>query len=314
MPSTPKLRFRYRYIILTAIFGVALYVIVPQLGDLRTSWHLLRHLNPLWTVLAVVLTALTYFAAAATYCLLAFKPLRYKQMVLIQLAAMFINRLLPGGIGASGANYAYLRRAKHSQTQAASMIAINNILGILGHGLLIGMALAFFTDPGSLPQRHSLPLATSSKTAGVLAVLLLIVVLTFRNRLDAIKTEVLKQVFSYRKRPLRLPAALLTSMFLTFSNMLSLGACALALNIHLSLLSVFLVFSFGVAGGATIPTPGGLGGFEAGLVAGFVAYNIPVSAAFALALLYRLVSYWLPLAVGALSFVICQRRQLFISS
>lgn len=312
MPPALKPRLSYRYILLVGIFGVALYIIVPQLGDLRTSWHVLRHIKPVWAVLAVCLTAVTYFAAAATYCLLAFRPLRYGQVVLVQLAAMFINRLLPGGIGAVGANYAYLRRSGHSQAQAASVVAINNMLGLVGHGLLVVGTLAIFSQSAAILPRSSLSLSFFIKSVGAVATALIILVLIFgRQRLAKITIDLRNQLFSYRKRPGRLPAALLTSMLLTLSNVLCLWACASALSIHLSWVGTLLVFSFGVAGGAAIPTPGGLGGFEAGLVAGFVAYNVPISAAFALALLYRLISYWLPLAVGALSFIVCQRRQLF---
>ena len=56
------------------------------------------------------------------------------------------------------------------------------------------------------------------------------------------------------------------------------------------------------------PTPGGLGGVEAGLVAGLVAYRVASADALAAVLVYRLVSYWLMLAIGAAAFVIAERR------
>lgn len=49
-------------------------------------------------------------------------------------------------------------------------------------------------------------------------------------------------------------------------------------------------------------------GAEAGLVAGFVAYGIPADRALAIALLYRFLTYWLPLLPGFVAFVIVQRR------
>src|SRR5438128_357164 len=99
--------FKRRYILLMLVFVLALYVLIPQIGAFKASWHVLSRPVASWTLLAVLMTALTYLAAAGTYCLLAFQPLRYGKTALIQLAAMFINRLLPGGVGALGANYAY---------------------------------------------------------------------------------------------------------------------------------------------------------------------------------------------------------------
>jgi uncharacterized protein (TIRG00374 family) len=83
----------------------------------------------------------------------------------------------------------------------------------------------------------------------------------------------------------------------------------LALGIHLSFVPTLLILTFGVGAGAATPTPGGLGGFEAGLVGGFVAYDVNASAALAIALLYRLISYWLTLLIGAGAFIFCQRQK-----
>jgi uncharacterized protein (TIRG00374 family) len=105
----------------------------------------------------------------------------------------------------------------------------------------------------------------------------------------------------------------MSSILLTLSNVLCLGCCALALGVHLPFLIVLLIFSFGLGTGTATPTPGGLGGFEAGLTAGFIAYHVASPAALATALLYRLISYWLPLVVGALALLIAQRQRLFIT-
>jgi uncharacterized membrane protein YbhN (UPF0104 family) len=310
--SNTKLRPNRRYLLLVVILLLALYVLLPQLGGFQSSWHLLSRPVPSWAAAAVGLTTLTYLAAAVTYCLLAFRPLPYGRVVLVQLAAMFINRLLPGGIGALGANYAYLRRARHSLSQAAGVVAVNNLLGALGHGLLLAGALAVFPGSMTIPPGHSRSAGFIVKLAVGLAVLLAASALVFGRRKFASKTaEVRGQLLSYRRRPGRLSAALLSSMLLTLCNVSCLACCALALGVHLPFLAILLIFSFGIGAGTVTPTPGGLGGFEAALAAGFIAYHVASPAALAVALLYRLVSYWLPLPFGAAAFIICQKRQLF---
>jgi uncharacterized membrane protein YbhN (UPF0104 family) len=298
------------YFLLVGLLVVALYVLVPQLGDFRSSWHLLRHPLPGWTAAAIGLTALTYLAAAATYWWLALKPLRYGQMVLVQLAAMFVNRLLPAGLGALGTNYAYLRHSRHSPAQAASVVAINNLLGGLGHGLLVVVTLAAFSGRTVILPIHDHYGDWLAPIIIGVGLLLIMAASLGRQRFKRWVDDILEQLLNYRQRPWKLPAALLSSMALTLCNVLCLLCCGVALGVHLPFVVILLIFSFGLGAGTATPTPGGLGGFEAGLAAGFIAYHVAGPLALATALLYRLVSYWLPLVAGAPAFVICQRRHL----
>jgi len=58
-----------------------------------------------------------------------------------------------------------------------------------------------------------------------------------------------------------------------------------------------------------MPIPGGIGVAEAGLTAGFVAVGVPNATAFAAALTYRLISYYLPPIWGFFAFRWLQRRR-----
>ena len=53
---------------------------------------------------------------------------------------------------------------------------------------------------------------------------------------------------------------------------------------------------------AAAPTPGGLGALEAALVAGFTGVGMESGVAVAAVLSYRLVTYWLPILPGWISF------------
>ena len=61
---------------------------------------------------------------------------------------------------------------------------------------------------------------------------------------------------------------------------------------------------------AAAPTPGGLGALEAALVAGFTGVGMDSGVAVAAVLSYRLVTYWLPILPGWLSFHVLERRGL----
>jgi uncharacterized membrane protein YbhN (UPF0104 family) len=312
MAVTPvRPRFNRRYLLSVAILALAIYVLLPQFGDFRSSWHLLSHPVASWTGLAVLLTALTYLSAAATYCLLAFKPLVYKDTVVVELGAMFINRLLPGGIGALGANYAYLRKKAHSQAQAATVVAVNNLLGFIGHNLLIFVTLLVAGSSAVMIEHNGSGFSGNLKYALLAGLVLLATALLIgRRKVLRALNDLRKQFMDYRHRPLRLGLALLSSMSLTLGNILCLYACAMAIGVHLTFAVAAVIFTFGISAGTVTPTPGGLGGFEAGLVAGLTAYHVAGPRALAIALLYRLISYWLALAVGAVALISAQRRQL----
>ena len=61
---------------------------------------------------------------------------------------------------------------------------------------------------------------------------------------------------------------------------------------------------------AAAPTPGGLGALEAALVAGFTGVGLDPGIAVAAVLCYRLVTYWLPILPGWISFHLLERRNL----
>ena len=310
-----KLSIDRRQIFVALLIVLALYVLLPQLSVFRDSWHVLGDLRPAWALLAVGLTLGTYLCASLTYYFLAFIRLHYRQVVVVEFAAMLVNRLLPAGVGALGANYAYLRHRRHNQTQAATIVAINNIVGIVGHALIVAVALLLASDY----SRHLAAMSASkAKTTvwivvGIICILVLLGLIFVRKRLRETLSNIGTQFRVYKQHPWKLSGALLSSMALTLCNILCLYSCMLALGVHLPFIVVALVFSFGLSTGTVTPTPGGLGGFEAGLTAGFVAYHVSSASALAIALLFRLISYWLMLAIGAPAFIVSQHKHLFSS-
>lgn len=305
--STSLPRATRRRWLLALVLLVALYGLLPQIGSFHDSLRLLPQARPSQLLLALLATGLTYFAAAGNYCWLAPRRLPYARTLLVQPACMFINRLLPAGIGGIGANYVYLRKNRHTRAQAGSVVAANNLLGMIAHVLLLIVLLALFHD--RLPALHlSGGYGWVGKVLVVIIVITLIAASRWRRRLERAGRGILRQLFTYRQRPGRLGGALLTSMALTLCNVISFWYCAQALHARLGIVAALLVFTLGVALGTAIPTPGGLGGVEAGLVAGLVAYHLPASTALATVLLYRLMSFWLALIVGGALFLAVRRR------
>jgi len=297
-----------RNIVIILIGLLVMYAVLPQIGSFHRSLSLVRHAQLSWFVAAILISTASYFAAGLVYICLAQKPLPYTRTVLVQLASMFTNRLLPAGIGALGTNYQFLRRHKHSAAQALTVVSVNNLLGFVGNMLLVGIMLLVL--PAGSRSVHLPHLSQTAVLVGAVTIILVALALLtlFRKKLKDISRQIISALAHYRAQPLQLILALASSMLLTMCYTGCLYAAGQAVGIHLSVAAVLICMSAGVAGSTAVPTPGGLGGAEAGLVAGLSAYGIPGAQALAAVLLYRICTYWLALLGGSIAFLVAGRR------
>jgi uncharacterized protein (TIRG00374 family) len=94
----------------------------------------------------------------------------------------------------------------------------------------------------------------------------------------------------------------------TFSYILCLAVSVLAVGGHASLPAIAVVFLTGNAIGSAVPTPGGLGAIEAALTAGLTAAGLPGSEALSAVLVFRLITFWLPIPIGWVALGYLQRH------
>lgn len=85
-----------------------------------------------------------------------------------------------------------------------------------------------------------------------------------------------------------------------------LWACFKGLGQDVPLTVILLGYLLGQLGGI-LPLPGGLGGVDGGLIGVLVLYGTPLAAAAAAVLVYRLILFWVPLAIGGAAFVALRR-------
>ncbi len=289
------------------VLGAGVYVLVRNWPTVSHSLSLARDADPIWLLGALLLMCLTFVIAAGIYSALALHPLRYRQTVLIEIATMFVGKLLPAGLGGLGLHGVYLYKRRHTAAEATAVVSVNNLVGMAAHLLLllgVGLLSPVVFERLQLHVELDWRIALGS----LLAVLAVLAAPVVRRRI----TQFLRNMWlSARKVRLhRLLRALGLAMLLTVTYTLMLLCSARSVGIELSLLQIFVVFTVGMLAGTASPTPGGLVGAEAGLFAGLTAYGVAAPDAGAVVLLFRLVSYWLPLVPGALALVAARRRQL----
>ncbi|HUD10626.1 MAG TPA: lysylphosphatidylglycerol synthase transmembrane domain-containing protein [Candidatus Saccharimonadales bacterium] len=299
-----------RQLINLGIVLLLFYAVLPQIDRFRASFKVIEHSQPGWIVVALGCSLATSFIATGTYLLLAKKRIPYPRTLAVQLASLFVNRILPAGIGAIGLNFEYLRKQRHSQSSAGAVVATNNLLGLLGHLLLLTIVvLTTSVSFSQLAQPH-IASAVYWFILGI-AVIILVVLAWFRKFRDKLLREilgVLKDIRGYRTHPVRLLIALGLSMGLTTLYSFCLFTCARAVGVDLAFGQALIVLTVGVAGATIAPTPGGLIGAEAGLFAGLLVFKVTFAEALAIVLIYRFLTYWLALIIGAVAWGFIRRR------
>lgn len=305
------LRLQPKRLLLMLALVLLLYVVIPQLGEVQQSVSRLSHAHAGWIIVSGLSYLMASLFSVGVYRLITPRRLPLARTAIVQYAGSFANRLLPAGIGALGVDYMYLRKQKCTQPAALAALLLNNVLGTFGHVLLlIGIVLVAPSTLTALEFDFKLRSMTGLMVllGAVTVVVVLLVMRRLRTRLVGAVRAIWKQLRNYRRKPVRVTGALLFSIGITLAHVMSLWAAAQALDLGITVAEAVVVLAAGVLLGAVIPSPGGLGGAEAGLVAGLVAFSMPAAGAVAIAILYRLASYWLGFAVGSVAFVMVTRR------
>lgn len=311
-PNHHQLKINKSAVLALSVLLVAIYVFLPQIKDLKTSATLARHADRGWIAFAAILVIVTYIFATLSYQLLARHSLKIRRTLLIQISSACVNRLLPAGLGGLSLNTAYLYNNKHKIAEASTVAATNNLLGVVGHLLVLGVALLFL--PSSIKFTNGFNVSRGiyiSVIVIALGLIAMVVVLPkTRHWLEDFSWQVIRDIAAYRKKPVRLLIALCSSIALTLCYVFALFACMLSFGVHLDFTQVLVIFTLGSVVGVATPTPGGLIGIEAGLIAGFVAFGISGPEALAIVLTYRFLSYWLPILPGFIALVYTRKKHL----
>ncbi len=295
-------------VIVLVLFLLLLYVTLPRMGNFSESFSALTDATILPLFAAGVFLALTFVVSGAIYWLLALRPISYGRMFVVQLSSAFTNRVLPAGVGGPVLIVQYLHRSGFRLPESLAMVGANAVLGWVAHGVLLVLGLSLVgTD--ALPA-VALPWQTiglsAAVTAGLLAAIGLILP-ELRRRIGHFLHETGRSLTTYREHPGKLSGALIMAAVLTLCYVAMFYLSAQSLQIALPWSQCFIIFTMGIVTGAAIPLPGGLVGVEAGLAGGLIVYGIDPMQAVAVALLYRLITFWLPLVPSFVAFMVTRK-------
>ncbi|MFF3625089.1 flippase-like domain-containing protein [Streptomyces sp. NPDC002467] len=267
-----------------------------------------------WVGAALAFSALSYFAAAMS--LLGFVPERvsFLRTVVAQVAGSFVKLVAPAAVGGVALNTRFLQRAGVRPGLAVASVGASQLFGLASHILLL---LSF----GYLTGTEKTPEMTPSRTviAGLLTVAVLVLVVTavpfmrkfVVTRVRALFAGVVPRMLDVLQRPQKLMTGIGGMLLLTGCFVMCLDASIRAFGggETISLASIAVVFLAGNALGSAAPTPGGIGAVETTLTLGLIAAGLEKEVAISAVLLFRLMTFWLPVLPGWVSFNFLTRKE-----
>jgi N-methylhydantoinase A len=104
------------------------------------------------------------------------------------------------------------------------------------------------------------------------------------------------------------------ALLLSAAYILCLAACVAAFRRSVPIASIAVVYLTGSAFGSIMPTPGGLGAVELALTAGLTAAGLPSAVAGSSVLLFRLLTFWLPVPAGWIALNYLERHEALLTT
>ena len=303
-------RIKWKNILLASASVVALYVLVPQFSQISIK-DLITTAEWKWAIVALVGSALTYFASTALLLSFISVPINWFRTLQAQLAASFATLVTPPTLGSVAVNMRFLSRAGVSSPAAATAVGVSQVVIFFIHlSLLVvfGVVAGTQTDFSFRPPRITLV---------VFVIIFALIILSFsitkiRNWIFTKTRPIFSQVGPtlaiIAQQPQRLFMSILASISLNISYIVSFYAALNAFGSDISFATAAFVYLAGSTIGQAAPTPGGIGAVEAALIAGLTASGIPSGTALSGVLLYRVATFWLPVLPGWYAFANLQSK------
>lgn len=293
-------RFKPRSVFTIVAGALAAYLLASQLAGVDLI-GLLRSGDWRWTGLAALLSVLTFVGAALSLSGFVPEPIPYRQTFAAQWAAGFATLVSPPTVGTVAVNVRYLRKSGLHPALAAASVGGSQVIAFITHVILLFATALLAGQSAQLPF-------TPSRTAVITAVVVLAVLLplvigplreTIVSRIRPILTEVGPRLVTIGQRPWKIVEGVSGILLLNGAFALSLIASVKAFSSgNLNYAAVALVYLAGSTLGQAAPTPGGLGAVELAYVAGLTATGIDPGVAVSATLLFRLLTFWLPVLPG----------------
>jgi uncharacterized membrane protein YbhN (UPF0104 family) len=296
-----------RTLVTVGLLVMVAFALISALSDvgLEEILDTLAEADPEWLLVALFVAQLPFFSQAVATRGACPRPLPYGPVVLLQSAIAFVALAVPSTAGRLALGIRFFQRQGVPPATAVSISAIDSFTGFLVQAALLLLTLVF--GVGSVDLTISVP--EDANLDGLLQLLGVLAVATVVAALVAVSLPKVRARIVERVRPLATEAfdtirglrSLPKVVQLLGGNMANqvLFAAALGLTLRafggeLNLATLMVVYVAAALFGGFMPVPGGIGVVEAALAAGLIAAGIDNTTATATAIVFRILTFYLP--------------------
>ncbi len=304
-------RIRLRTLLTLVASVAAVYLLAGELAR-ESLGSVLRTANWHWGIAALALSASTYVGATVSLSGFVADRLPFFRTLLAQVAGSFVTLVTPAAVGGAALNIRYLQRRKIPAPVAAASVGVAQVVAFVLHIVLIVIFAAIAGTSAKDPIQP--PRWAWFVLAGLVVAALAVFAVpaarrVLRARVSPTIGQVLPRLLEVAQHPRKLALGIGGALLLSLSYILCLAVCVGAFGRSVPIAGIAVVYLTGSAIGSILPTPGGLGGVEAALTAGLTAAGLPGAVAVEAVLLFRLLTFWLPVPFGWAALSYLEREQ-----
>ncbi|NLR62435.1 flippase-like domain-containing protein [Chitinophaga polysaccharea] len=331
--AKPGRKVRLSYWVWTVIFIVfAVILITHYLPEIKKEVLLLEKVKVYWLVIAVCFQLLTYLFAALVYGILlrAYK-LQHQpslwELIKAAVIALFFNQTVPsGGISGNAYIFRFLQKNNLSAANSVTLIVTEMVCYYAAIEVLIIPLLLFCLLFYKSPHVIKIVLFAGIVIFLFLSALILLagkqkILVRIYKKIKKIKFigKKLSLDFSQgrqsqtqflKKEPRKVVNAVIFQLLVLAVDSLTVCSLFWGMGVQISPLVIFLAFMCTRILSILPISPGSLVVYESGMVYFLVSLGAPVGTSIVVTLLYRLLSFWLPMPVG----LILYRREMHKSN
>ncbi|PZG23911.1 TIGR00374 family protein, partial [Spongiactinospora gelatinilytica] len=304
-------RFRPRTLVTIIGSALAAYLLLSQLGQVDFV-RVLTTAEWAWTGIALVAAGLSYVAAALMIKGFVPESLPLGRTVMVQFAGSFVKLVAPAAVSSVALNTRYLQKRGIPPGLAVASVGASQLIGLAFHiALLLFFAYVTGSDAAAslTPSRTLLIVLLAVSVAIVVVLGVSPLRRMISTRVRSLFSGVVPRLLDVLQSPRRIVQSVTGTLLLTLTFVVCLDACVRAFGHDMSFAAVAVVFLAGNAIGSAAPTPGGLGAVETALMAGLTLSGVNPGVATSAVLLFRLLTFWLPVLPGWASFTWLQRHK-----
>ena len=295
-------RFSTRTVLMAVVALVAVWTLLAQL-DFQQVSAAVSQANIWWMLAALAFSVATYVGAGLT--LVAFSPERLSlwRSTEVHLASAVVSLVAPAGVGGAAINLRFLNRKGVPTAVGVATVALVQVVQFIVTVVLLVVLAAMTGQSTGL----TLPSGWVLVAAGAIVVVAAVVLVIPQARtwawakIEPTYRQVWPRLVWVMSNPMRLALGVGGALMLSLSYILSFSASLWSFGYTVPFAVLAITYLASNTVGSIVPSPGGIGPVELALTAGLVAAGVPYGVALSTAIVYRLVTFWIPIPVGWLS-------------